>query len=611
MTVNHREELLDLYGRFYGEERFAVAFTAGVAGDDAKRVTTPGWDRSPPLASGDYGAGLVGKRGLTRNVAIVLRPSNLIVVECDSERDLALIQSLDLPTTLSVQSSAPYKRHYYFRPDERQEALPYVAFRFESSKVSADSGRYFLAPPSLHPTGATYAFLPDRGPYETDIVELPEDLYRDLIERARRDDHATRHALRVDPEAKVYAGQRRTQIFRYACMMRRWGTPYEALLAECRRWNHERCEPPVADTLVEIQVRGAMKFDGGEELAAAAAGDDLPETRVVLLDAFADTEEPGVDALLGTPDDVLVPEGGDVMLYGDGGAGKTTLAIDLAFHLAAGQQWLDVDVAKPLSVLLIENEGPRPLFRRKLARKRDAWHGGTTGERLHVFEAPWGAFTLAGFSWRERLGEIVRDRDIDLIIAGPLVTIGMTDAGTLQEVRAFTKYLAEVRAIAGRPAAFLLIHHENKGGKVSGAWEGAGDTMLHLSGQGHGASRLYVQKARWAPKRHATSLQLLWSDGASFALAGAPTARPERVWDDIADYVLAHGGTTWTAVRDAVGGDPGYATRRRDAMLSADDGPPLLYNASTAPGRFLLWHRDDPARPLTTSENGARPNQQP
>ena len=46
------------------------------------------------------------------------------------------------------------------------------------------------------------------------------------------------------------------------------------------------------------------------------------------------------------------------MVYGDGGAGKTTLCLDLACHLAGGDEWLGIDVAAPLSVLLIENEGP-------------------------------------------------------------------------------------------------------------------------------------------------------------------------------------------------------------------------------------------------------------
>ena len=41
----------------------------------------------------------------------------------------------------------------------------------------------------------------------------------------------------------------------------------------------------------------------------------------------------------------LIPEGGDVMVYGDGGAGKTTLCLDLACHLAAGDDWLGIPVA--------------------------------------------------------------------------------------------------------------------------------------------------------------------------------------------------------------------------------------------------------------------------
>ena len=54
------------------------------------------------------------------------------------------------------------------------------------------------------------------------------------------------------------------------------------------------------------------------------------------LDAFVEVVEPGAEALLGEADEALIPEDGDVMVYGDGGAGKTTLCIDLACHLAAG-----------------------------------------------------------------------------------------------------------------------------------------------------------------------------------------------------------------------------------------------------------------------------------
>ncbi len=41
-----RVELLEQHGRAYGKLRLAVAFTAGLEGDDAKRVTLAGWDRT-------------------------------------------------------------------------------------------------------------------------------------------------------------------------------------------------------------------------------------------------------------------------------------------------------------------------------------------------------------------------------------------------------------------------------------------------------------------------------------------------------------------------------------------------------------------------------------
>jgi hypothetical protein len=53
-------------------------------------------------------------------------------------------------------------------------------------------------------------------------------------------------------------------------------------------------------------------------------------TTIVTLEEFAAVVEPGAAPLIGDPTSVLIAEGSDVMFYGDGGAGKTTLSIDLA-----------------------------------------------------------------------------------------------------------------------------------------------------------------------------------------------------------------------------------------------------------------------------------------
>jgi hypothetical protein len=222
------------------------------------------------------------------------------------------------------------------------------------------------------------------------------------------------------------------------------------------------------------------------------------EIDLVPLDEFVAVEEPGAAALVGDEDAAVVPEGGDVMFYGDGGAGKTTLAIDLAFHLAAGNEWLGLPVARQARVLLVENEGPRPLFRRKLRRKRDLWAGSPIDDRIVVLADPWGHVSFDDPACRETLAAVIRDQKIDVAIVGPVSRSGMNEAGTLQEVRDFMRLVADVRELSGRPVAFVLIHHENKGGQVSGAWEGASDTLFHVQGQGHGRTRLYVQKARWS-----------------------------------------------------------------------------------------------------------------
>jgi hypothetical protein len=234
---------------------------------------------------------------------------------------------------------------------------------------------------------------------------------------------------------------------------------------------------------------------------------------------FAAVEEPGAEPLLGDADEVLIPAGGDVMLYGDGGAGKTTLAIDLAFHLAAGDAWLGIPCARRARVLMIENEGPRPLFRAKLRRKLARWNGSHIERSAAVIEEPWGEFTFREEAWRSKLAATVREHEIDVLIVGPVTRSGMDEAGTLQEVRDFLQLVAEVRRESGRRLTVTLVHHESKGGAVSGAWEGAGDTLLHVQAAGPGQTVVHVQKARWASEYHGETLKLSWAPGESFEMA--------------------------------------------------------------------------------------------
>ncbi len=142
--------------------------------------------------------------------------------------------------------------------------------------------------------------------------------------------------------------------------------------------HEELSEPRAGPDRSAVAVTAGRVYDADDhEPFETAAVSDAEQVAIQdeTIEEFAAHDEPGADPLLGGPDDVVVPENGDVMCYGDGGAGKTTLMVDLACHLAAGDAWLGIPVARKLRVLLIENEGPRPLYRSKLRRKLAAWEG--------------------------------------------------------------------------------------------------------------------------------------------------------------------------------------------------------------------------------------------
>ena len=245
----------------------------------------------------------------------------------------------------------------------------------------------------------------------------------------------------------------------------------------------------------------------------------MPAVRVVTFDEFISQEEETADALLGSAEETLLPVGGMLLMYGDGGAGKTTLTIDAVVHLAAGSSWLGIDVERPVTSLLIENEGPRGKFRRKLDEKFASWNGHPPfSPRVHVLEEPWTRFSLREESHRLALAATVASLELDLVVMGPLVTLGMVGGGTPDEVGEFEELIRLTRALVERPFGFWVVHHENKAGDVSGAWERVPDCLVHVQAQGNGHTRLHWRKARWADESHGTSLDLVWAAGRSFTV---------------------------------------------------------------------------------------------
>jgi hypothetical protein len=248
--VRTRDAELEQHGRCYGELRLAITFTAGLHGEDAKRVTARGWDKTRPLAHPEQGAAILRTRGQHANPAIVLRPSRMVGVDIDGPSGIALAKRYvpeGLPRTVTVETGKDSGFHVWYRAPEG----PSTAFvELGASGVTAKRNQYMVGPPAIHPSGRVYRFAEGRAPWEQKLAVLPLELL-ELLERAA---HGARER-RTITTGPIAAGGRHDHLMRLGCAMRRHGcgetTISAALLAE----NLDRCRPAQDEKLVLALAR--------------------------------------------------------------------------------------------------------------------------------------------------------------------------------------------------------------------------------------------------------------------------------------------------------------------------------------------------------------------
>lgn len=310
-------------------------------------------------------------------------------------------------------------------------------------------------------------------------------------------------------------------------------------------------------------------------------------SRLVVVEAseFAAVEEASAEPLLGTRDQTILAKGGSAVWYGNGGAGKTTLGLDQSVHLAAGRDWLGLAVPNPCTVLWIENEGPRGKFREKVRAKLDTWDGPSLEGRLHVLDSPWAQFTFADDGLRVELVELIVSLGIDVVFAGPVQRLGVEGGGTPEQIMGFVDLLEKVRADLDRPLAYELIHHENKAGGVSGAWEGATDTLAHVQARGNGHTAVVWEKARWASEIHGRTWKLNWRDGQSFEVDDTPETTADDIADSLLDLVRNEPGGSWRTYASRCKGGTGPKREVRDRLL--EEGRLVNVGAGSGMSLFL------------------------
>ncbi len=270
-------------------------------------------------------------------------------------------------------------------------------------------------------------------------------------------------------------------------------------------------------------------------------GESDGENAQVFMNAYAFINEviESPPPLWGSDDVTLLPAGGLALLAGRPGCGKTTFILDLACHLACGLAYPPIEDDKgptpwpahrPLRIALIENEGPREMFRSKLEQKLNVFPHNIEdlGGLLIVQTWRWGSYTFVD---EEALGKTAIELDaaqIDLVIGDPLGSLGPAGVGSPQDTREFVAALKPLGLGINR--GFLFLHHfrerveksEDELARISGAWGGHLDTLLTLSAtRSADQARLAYPKLRWARVQTPSPIIMgrIWNTSSYVAIA--------------------------------------------------------------------------------------------
>jgi len=263
-------------------------------------------------------------------------------------------------------------------------------------------------------------------------------------------------------------------------------------------WN-EGCSPPWSLNELGVKVRNAYNYGQNAPGNKAALPTDFPIVQHTEQDSTIVLPKAGTSVpKIGTPAAIrlsrfanseqsdhgylvkgLLQYNSYAELFGSPGVGKTFVALDLAYAVAAGEPWMGRRVHGG-AVLYLAYEGTGGLVKRAQALRQ---HYGTKDVPMYLNMA---AYNIREKSGREALGGVLSSLPTKpvLIVFDTFARALMGgDENSAQDVGAFNEGVAALIASTG--ACVLILHHPGKnaaaGARGSSALLGALDTELECS----------------------------------------------------------------------------------------------------------------------------------
>ncbi len=208
------------------------------------------------------------------NVGIVTgRVSRLAVIDVDAQHDgLRSLAALEaehgaLPRTVEALTGGG-GRHLYF--DHAEPILRNRVGILTGIDLRAEGG-CVVAPPSVHPSGRSYAWVPGHAPDELPIARLPH-WFIDTTRATSQSGHGLAHWRSLVRQG-VAEGERNSTLASLTGHLLWHGIDPEVALELLLAWNRVRCRPPLPDeevasvvqSIARLHERSHTAADGGRE----------------------------------------------------------------------------------------------------------------------------------------------------------------------------------------------------------------------------------------------------------------------------------------------------------------------------------------------------------
>lgn len=340
-------------------------------------------------------------------------------------------------------------------------------------------GRYFLVYPSVI-NGRGYEWEASSDPFDGIAPAPVPSNWLAVIGTRKRE-------APISSDGNLITGNRNSGLTALAGAMRHHGMTQTEILAALQIANEERCAIPLPASEVAQIARSVARYEPEHDVAAnMALGSDIIDG---LLEAerakHADYYLTRATSYLSQPAPLRwavkkwIPDNALTMIYGESGAGKTFVLLDILCHMAAGLSWQGLKT-KGGVVVLLAGEGHHGL-RQRVA----AWCRHHSIDRLDNLLISNKSIDIDSPSAAIQIMRAVRDATDEPIALVGIDTVNnhMTgDENSARDTRLFLNQLAVVSSAL--EAGVVIAHHVGVAAEAktrargSSAWKASLDSSI-------------------------------------------------------------------------------------------------------------------------------------